>query len=184
MPEDTTAETAAVTTTETTTETTTAAEKATPPPELKAIIDKERQNARDAEKARKALEKELQELRQQSMTDQEKAIESARTEARTAAFAEMGGKIAAAEIRAAAAGRLAPEQLDVLLDGINVSRFLDDTGEVDRTKVQTFIDGIAPQPAEQTHVFPDLGQGARGAAAMALNGDPLEQALKAKLGIR
>lgn len=182
MPDETTAETAQTTTTEETTAETTG-EKPKPPPELQAIIDKERKAAREAERARKALETELNELRQQSMTDTEKAIEQARTEARASAFAEVGGKIAAAELRAAAAGRLAPEQLDVLLEGINVARFLDDAGDVDREKVQVFVDGIAPK-SEQASSFPDLGQGARGQSNMALNGDPLEQTLKAKLGIR
>lgn len=182
MPEATTTAETAETTTETTTAT---SEKLTPPPELQAIIDKERQNAKDAEKARKALEKELNDLRQQSMTDTEKAIDQARAEARTSALAEAGGKIARAEIRAAAAGRLDQGALDVLLDGIDLTKFLDANGDVDVERVQSFMDGIAPKQENNGSTFVDLGQGARGGNAnMALNGDPLEASLKAKLGIR
>lgn len=181
----TTAETAETTTTEATT--TATSEKLTPPPELQAVIDKERQNAKDAEKARKALEKELNELRQQTMTDTEKAIDQARAEARAAALVEVGGKVARAEIRAAAAGRLDTDALNVLLDGIDVAKFIDDNGEVDAAKVATFVDGIAPKSDETTvdMTFVDLGQGARGSNAdAALNGDPLLRDLKNKLNIR
>lgn len=159
-------------------------EKPKPPPELQAIIDKERKNARDAEKARKALETELDQLRQQTMSDQEKAIDAARVEARSAALAEVGGKVARAEIRAAAAGRLEADALDTLLAGIDLAKFLDESGDVDTVKVQAFMDGIAPKQETNTTTF-DLGQGARGGNAnMALNGDPLEQDLRAKLGIK
>jgi hypothetical protein len=136
-------------------------------------------------KANADAAKELEQFREQSMTEAERAIAQARQEARTAALAEMGGKIAAAEIRAAAAGRLAPQQLDALLDGIDTARFLTDDGDVDRDKVAKFVDGIAP-PADEDHrqVFPDLGQGARGNGSQALNGDPLLRDLKATLGVR
>lgn len=128
--------------------------------------------------------KELEQLRQQSMTDAEKAIEHARTEARQQALAEAGGKVAAAEIRAAAAGRLEAAQVETLLDGLNLARFIDDNGDVDRDKVAAFVDGIAPKTDTAPAGFPDLGQGTRSTQQMALNGDPLEQTLKQKLGIR
>lgn len=40
-----------------------------------------------------------------------------------------------------------------------------------------------PTPGQEPRGFPDLGQGARGGGATPLNGDPLERALKQKLGI-
>lgn len=186
MPEaTTTAETAAPEAT-TTTETATS-EKLTPPPELQAIIDKERQTARDAEKARKAAVKELDDLRQKTMTADEKTVADAKAEGRAAALVEVGGKVARAEIRAAAAGRLDADALNVLLDGIDVAKFIDDNGEVDAAKVTAFVNGITPEPDETTvdKTFVDLGQGARGSNANAsLNGDPLLRDLKSKLGIR
>lgn len=182
MPDAPAAETATTeTTTEQKVETT---EKLTPPPELQAIIDKERTNAKEAEKARKALEKELADLRQQSMTDTEKAIEQARSESRAAALAEVGGKVARAEIRAAAVGRLDQAALDVLIDGLNLAKFLDEDGEVDTAKVAAFVDGIAPKADEEEKPagFPDLGQGAR--TATPLNGDPLLRDVKNLFGIK
>ena len=144
----------------------------------KRALDEERQARREAEKARKTLEKELAELRQQSMSDTEKAIEQARIEARTQVLAEFGGKVAAAEVRAAAAGRLEAEQVETLLDGLNLSRFVKDDGDVDRDAVTKFVDGIAPKPQQGPRGA--LDQGAR--STTPLNGDALTNALAAAVG--
>lgn len=174
-------DTAETTTTETTETTDTDA------PDLPAEVEKWKGLAHKHEKRAKdnaEAAKQLEQFKQQSMTDTEKAIEQARAEARADALAESGGKVAKAELRAAAAGRLDAEALDMLLDGINLAKFLDEDGEVDAVKVQAFMDGIAPKSETTTAVAAlDLGQGARG-NNHALNGDPLEQSLKAKLGIK
>lgn len=139
----------------------------------------------DRAKANADAVKELEKLKQSSMSDTEKAIDQARAEARQSVLGEVGGKVAAAEIRAAAAGRMAPGQLEVLLDGLNLARFIREDGEVDRDKVASFIDGIAPkQDQQQASTQFDLGQGSRGGNDLALNGDPLLRDLKSKLGIR
>jgi hypothetical protein len=112
-------------------------------------------------KANAAAAKELEQVRQQHMTEQEKAVEQARAEGRSEAVRASSERVVSAEIRAAAAGRLSKEQLDELVDGINTAKFVDDDGDVDVDKVQRFVDGIAPAPTDPG--FPDLGQGARGA---------------------
>ena len=126
--------------------------------------------------------KELEEFRRQSMTDQEKAVADARAAARAEALTEAGTKVAAAELRAAAAGRMTPEQVDVLLDGLNVARFLDENGDVDRAALVAFIDGIAPASEEKRNQLLDLGQGTRSTSTTPLNGDPLLRDLKNLLG--
>lgn len=137
-------------------------------------------------KANATAAKELEQLRQQSMSDQEKAMATARAEGKAEALAAVMGKLAAAEIRAAAAARLSDEQLEALLEATNVAVFIGEDGEIDRAKVQRFVDGIAPPLTEEETRprFPDLGQGARGGSNAALNGDPLLRDLKSKLGIR
>ncbi len=114
-------------------------------------------------KANSKAAKELEEFKQQSMSETEKAIDQARTEGRRQALTESGAKIVAAEIRAAAKGRMAGEQVSTLIDNVNLSRFVDDDGEVDRDALIAFVDGIAPKPTEDQTVSPllDLGQGAR-----------------------
>ena len=136
--------------------------------DLAAEVEKWKTHARKHEERAKAnsdAAKELAELKKQSMSEQEKAVDQAKAEARAAALAEFGGKVAAAEVRAAAAGRLSTDQINALLENLNVARFLDDSGEVDRSKVDAFIDGIAPK-SENGRV-PNLGQGVRQPSASA-----------------
>jgi len=134
----------------------------------------------DRAKANASAAKELEELRRQSMTDQDKAVAEAKASARAEVITEVAGRVVRAEVRAAAAGRLADEAVTVLVGGMDVSAFIDADGEVDSDKIAAFVDGIAP--AESPPPFPELGQGARGPTA--LNGDPLLRDVKAKLGIR
>lgn len=147
----------------------------------------ELQKARKWEERAKAnakAAKELEEFRQQSMTETEKAIEQARSEGRREALTETGQKVAAAELRAAAKGRMTDDQLSTLLDGLDLARFVNDEGDVDSDALGKFVDGIAPKPIDGTAPVLDLGQGARAAGQnAALNGDPLLRDLKTKLGI-
>lgn len=133
----------------------------------------------DKAKANAKAAQELVEFKQQSMSEAEKAIDAARAEGRTSALAEAGGKLAAAEIRAVAAGRMDDEQVAELVGSLDLSKFLTETGNVNAEAVTAFVGRIAPQ---QTTTFPDLGQGAR--QTIPLNGDPLLRDLKTKLGIR
>lgn len=145
-------------------------------------------------KANAAASKELETLREKSMSEQEKAVAQAKRDGYAEGLAAGSSKVAAAELRAAAAGRMTEAQVEALLEATNLAAFLGEDGEVDRTKVTKFVDGIAPKAAETEEDAgagsrpprrPDLGQGARGGGSnTALNGDPLLRDLKAKLGIR
>lgn len=134
-------------------------------------------------KANRQAVKDLEALKQRSMTDQEKAVDAARLEARTEALREVGGKLAEAAIRVAAAGRNV--DVDALLEGIDPSKFLDAAGDPDEKAITTWIDRIAPPAVEDTTPKKrDFGQGTRGQQDnQALNGDPLLSALKSKLNI-
>lgn len=159
-------------------------------PDWKTEAEKWKELARkheDRAKANANAAKELEQLRQQSMSDQEKAVAEAKAEGRAEAMAAAMGKLAAAEIRAAAAARLSAEQLEVLIEATNLAVFVGEDGEIDRDKIQRFVDGIAPLPTEETAPpgFPDLGQGARGgSSSVGLGSDPLLRDLKSMLGIR
>lgn len=162
----------AETTTDTSTETETTTEDQSTDTDdqstdLTAELDKWKAQARKHEERAKAnakAAKELEEFKRQSMSETEKAIDEARNEGRKQALTEAGSKIAAAEVRAAATGRMTAEQVDTLVDGINLARFIDDDGEVDRDAVTQFVDGIAPQQDSPPSPL-DLGQGARGTGA-------------------
>lgn len=124
--------------------------------------------------------KELEQLRQASMSDLEKAVAVARQEARTEALRESGTRLVDASVRLAATGR--GVDVDALLDGLDRNRFLTDEGEPDEKAILQWVDRLVPKPDTGTRSFPDLGQGSR-TAALPLNGDPLLADLKAKLGI-
>lgn len=111
----------------------------------------------DRAKANASAATELNELRQRSMTEQEKAVADAAGKAKAEALVEFGQRLVAAEVRAEAAGRNV--NVDALLDGLDRSRFVDADGEVDRKAIAKFLDGIAPKGTQQPL---DLGQGPRG----------------------
>ena len=57
------------------------------------------------------------------------------------------------------------------------------SGEPDTTAIKSWVEKVAPVAKDPA--APDLGQGARsGDQSKALNGDPLESALRNKLGVR
>lgn len=89
---------------------------------------------------------ELDTLKQSQLSDQEKAVETARIEAKAQAAAEFGAYKVDAEVRVATTGRLSDEQRTALLDGLDRSRFLTQAGEVDTEKVRTFVEAVAPAP--------------------------------------
>lgn len=155
--------------------------------DLTSEVEKWKSLARKHEEKAKAnadAAKELEKVRQQSMTETEKAVSEAFAKGRSEGLSEGGAKVARAEVRAAAAGRLDADQVATLLDGLNLAAFLGDDGEVDQAKVAAFIDGIAPKPdPDKPAAFPDLGQGVRG-SEVPLGSDALGRILQKQLGIR
>lgn len=134
----------------------------------------------DRAKANAAAAKELETLKQSSMSDTEKAVAQAKAEARAEALREVGGKLAEASIRVAAAGRNV--DVDALLEGVDASKFLDDNGDPDTKAIATWVDRVAPPVDEEAKPGPkrDLGLGVRGGQPnAALNGNELERALRA-----
>lgn len=167
-----------------------------PPVELgdagKKALDAIRAEKKAAEKQAKELQAELDKLRQASMSEQEKAIADAVAAAKAETLTQVGSKVAVAEFKAAAAGRLDDGQLTALLGGLDLKAFLDDEGDVDAAKVKAFVDTVAPKAAAPDDPKPgdllaglDLGQGARGngKGTPGLGSTQLERDLKAKLGI-
>lgn len=144
----------------------------------KALARKNEERA----KANAAAAKELEELRKTMMSDQERAVEEAKAAGRAETLAEVSAELVAASITAAAAGRLAPEQIEKLVANINPLNFLGEDGRVSAPLVAEFVDGIAPTNNEPASPPPlDLGQGTRGAPP-ALNSSELENSLRRAVG--
>ncbi len=96
-------------------------------------------------------------LKRSQMSEQEKAVETARNETRAEMLRETAPRLVSAEFRAVAAGRLSAEQITELLEDLDMTKYLTDTGEVDTERVAKKVDALAPK----ADGFPDLGQGVR-----------------------
>lgn len=160
----------------------------TPPPEDdglgeagKRALEAERSSRRAAERRLRDMEAELNRFRESTMSETEKAIDKARREALAEAQTSFNRRIVQAEVRAAAAGKLAdPEDAIRFLD-------LDDfkvgnDGEVDTKAITSALDGLVKTKpylaASATRPTGDADQGARGAPAGSSMNDLIRGALR------
>ena len=91
-----------------------------------------------------------------AMTEQERAVTEAEQRGRSAALATAGTRLARAEIRAAAAGRVDKGALDGFLEYADLAKFVGADGEPDAKAIEAAVAKIAG-PARQT----DFDGGAR-----------------------
>lgn len=138
--------------------------------------------SRKNEKEKKAALAELEKLRNESLTGQEKAVAEARAEGRAEAMKDANRRLLHAEVRAAAAGVLAdPDDAVHLLD---LDQF--DPDEIDRKAITAALDQLVKA---KPYLSPTPGNGsgeggARGGTTPALGSDPLLAALERQLGTR
>ncbi|MFI5802969.1 hypothetical protein [Streptomyces sp. NPDC051561] len=120
---------------------------------LQAEVEKWKALSRTNEKRWNETSTELDQFKKASMSDQDKALEAARTEARNAALSEVATSLVEAEIRAQSAGA----GISVPTEYLDFSRFLTDEGKADTGKVKTFVDSL-PKPSTRP-VFPKIQGG-------------------------
>ncbi len=134
----------------------------------KRALDAERSKARAAEKRARDLEAELTKVREGSMSEQEKAVEQARREAKAEASKGFNVRLVQAEVRATAASKLTdPEDAIRFLD---LDEFaVDDDGKVDKKAITKALDELLKAKpylaASATRPTGDADQGARGSQA-------------------
>lgn len=122
----------------------------------KALAQKHEQRAKsNAEKA-----KGYDELKASQMTEQEKAVEAAKAEARAEAIREAAPRLVSAEFRAALAGRRTPAEVSELIEDLDLSKYLNEAGEVDAERVAKKAELLAPV-VEERKTAPGFGGGAR-----------------------
>lgn len=143
-----------------------------------ADAEKWKNHSRTNEDKAKANKAELDRIRREGMTPDEKALDEAREQARAEVLKSVAADRAEDAIRLAFHGR----DIDVeeLIKGVDAAKFVDDTGEPDRGAIKAWAELVAPAASP---LPPDLGQGAR-PQAPALNSTQLERDLKSALGIR
>lgn len=108
----------------------------------KKALAAERAAAKAAEKRAKALESELEKLRLENASAEEKAIAAAKAEGRTEALTVSNARLLRAEVKAAASGVLQdPDDAVRLLD---LDQFeVDDDGEVDTKAITAAVERLA-----------------------------------------
>lgn len=127
--------------------------------DLSAEVDKWKALSRKNEQQAKAnaqAAKELEQLRRESLTEQERLIESTREETRKMVQMEFAGKLVESELKSALNGRIL--EGNAILD-FNKSAFIDENGDIDTDAISAWVDAHT-KTAEP--VMPDLGQGLRG----------------------
>lgn len=150
----------------------TQAEDETTPPAEDAPDVEGLQNALKAERKRwEKAERELAELRRSQMSESEKAVAEAKAAGRQEAMAEVSGRLLAAEVRAAAAGKLADPADAVRLLDFDALDLVNDDGTVKPKEVESAIDDLikakpylapssaAPSPTRPPQGARDGGQG-------------------------
>jgi hypothetical protein len=108
----------------------------------------------------KAHASELEKVRQASMSEQEKAVADAEARGRTAAATEYGKRLARTEFDAAAGRRNPDFDTASALEFVDLSRFLDESGEPDAKAIKAAVERLVPQPANGA---PSFDGGARSA---------------------
>jgi hypothetical protein len=83
------------------------------------------------EKAKYADYADLKKKAAAAMSDTERAVAEAEQRGRSAALASAGSRLAKAEFKAAAAGKVSAESVDGFLEYADLSRFVGDDGEPD-----------------------------------------------------
>lgn len=120
----------------------------------KALMRKHEARAKDNATAAK----ERDELKKQSMSDQERAVEEASAKARTEERVRLAGKLARQGFLAAAAGRLA--NASSVADDLNLSKYVGEDGEIDEKGLGELVDRLAP-PAPAKKADPEDGADAK-----------------------
>ena len=139
---------------------------------------KYRTKASESTEAAKAAEK----ARMAAMTESERAVAEAEARGRTAAVSQYGQRLARAEFVAAAARHNSGYDAAAVLDDINLAKYVTDDGEPDVEGIAQAVARLIPAPSSNPRPVGDADLGTR-VLPLALNGDPLEQALRTSLGI-
>ncbi len=110
----------------------------------KQALDRMKAERTEAVRRAKALERELEQFRQASMSEAERAVAEAESRGRTAAMTEFGARLARSEFAAAAARRNPDFDVASALDLLDVKRFVRDDGEPDTKSIATAVERLVP----------------------------------------
>ena len=129
--------------------------------------------ARDAARAKPSTDEQPEASRQ--------ALKAAEDRGRSAARMEYGIRLAGAEVKAALAGVLAEDQIADIVEDLNLSRFVDDEGDVDSEAIKVLRDKYTALAGKRQ--APRVGHGRNTSPPQAKStADQFADALNAALG--
>lgn len=153
----------------------------------KKALAEERASRREAEKRLKDMQVKLDrldELERQNMTEQEKAVAQARAEARQEAMVSSSQRLVRAEVRAAAAGKLADPDDAAFLIG-DLAGYVDGDGEVNTKAIAKAIDALVnAKPYLGVRQEPSKPAALPGGGAMPSNGTSMDDFIRHQAGGR
>ncbi|HKN40627.1 MAG TPA: hypothetical protein VJ456_16130 [Acidimicrobiia bacterium] len=132
----------------------------------------------------KQYKSEVEKVRQASLSEAEKAVLEAEQRGRLSVLADFGQKLARSAFVAEAARRNSDYDAAAVLDDLNLSRYIGEDGEPDSKAIAAAVARLVPEPSAGPRGVGNADLGGRSAgAALPLNGDPILNSLKSKLGI-
>lgn len=120
-----------------------------------------KQALREERKARRLAEKELEQLRQATMSETDKAVREAELRGRSAAAQEYGVRLARTEFDALAARRNPDFKTSDVLEYVDLSKMLDENGEPDTKALTAAVNRLVPEAQGQPGRAPDFNGGTR-----------------------
>ena len=131
-------------------------------------LAQERDARKAAEKELKSLRKEIDEIRQSSMSEAEKQVAEAEARGRAEAQTHFGSRLVRSEFVAAAAKRNPGFDAAAVLDDLNLTKFVNDDGEPDAKAIASAVERLIP--AENGLPSFDGGSRTPAATATGMNG--------------
>jgi hypothetical protein len=132
----------------------------------------------------KQFKSEIEKVRKASLTEAEQAVLEAEQRGRMSVLADFGQKLARSAFVAEAAKRNPGYDADAVLDDINLARYIGEDGEPDAKAIAAAVTRLVPEAVAGPRGVGDADLGGRsGGTPLPLNGDPLTNSLKSKLGI-
>lgn len=112
----------------------------------KKALEAERTARKESDRRFKALEKEMEKVRQASMSEAEKAVSEAEARGLKTGRAEGGTRLARTEFDALAGRRNPDFDTASALEWVDLARFVGDDGEPDTKAIKAAVERLVPTP--------------------------------------
>lgn len=133
-------------------------------------LESERAARKEAEKQAKQFQRELEQVRQASMSEAEKAVAEAEKRGAATATATFAERLVRSDFTAAAA-RVNPEfDAAAVLDDLNLAKFVGEDGEPDAAAIQKAVERLVPPSGAPRPPSFDGGARTTAPASTGMNG--------------